>query len=176
VIPSAQSDVRAQYPEASVWLTECSGGDWHGSAAAASVGWLADTVIGATRNWAGAALLWNLALDEDGGPHVGGCGDCRGVLTVTPRQGSDLRSVNRSPEFDLLALASRAAPRGSVRVASQASSGALPSVAFVTADGWRTLLIHNQTGSDAVVSVHDGGPTFTVTLPARALATLRWQP
>jgi glucosylceramidase len=173
--PSAQSDVRRRFPGKSVWLTECSGGGWHGSAAA-SFGWLADIVIGAVRNWAGSALLWNLALDGDNGPHRGGCGDCRGVLTVTPRQGSDLGSINRSLEFDLLSLASRAAPRGSVRVKSQASSGMVSSAAFVTADGQRSLLIHNWAGTSIAVSVRDGGPVFTVMLPAHALATLRWRP
>jgi glucosylceramidase len=167
--------VRAQFPEKPIWMTECSGGDWHGSAAD-SVGWLADVVICAARNWAVSALLWNLALDEHGGPHLGGCGECHGVLTVTPRQWPDLGSVTRSFEFDLLALASRAAPRGSVRVASQASSDTLPSVAFVTAGGQRSLLLHNRSGSDIAVTVQDGGPMFTVMLPAHTLATLRWQP
>jgi glucosylceramidase len=174
-------------------MSECSGGDWNGSETA-SFGWLAGVVVGAARNWATSALLWNLALDGDGGPHLGGCDDCHGVVTVTAGDGSSrsgLGSINRSLEFDLLALASRAAPRGSVRVPSQASpgtvssgsgtsgtvsSGSVSSVAFVAADGQRSLLIHNRAGSDQAVSVYDGGPAFTVTLPARALAAIRWRP
>lgn len=173
--PSAQSKVHKQFPDVSVWLTECSGGDWHGTAAA-SFAWLADVVVGAARNWAGSVMLWNLALDQDNGPHVGGCGDCHGVLTVEPgAMSAALGLIDRSLEFDLLALASRAAPRDSVRVTSQASSGALSSVAFVTETGERSLLVHNRTDSDLAVTVADGGLPFTVDLPARALATLRWQ-
>ena len=39
-------------------------------------------VIGAVRNWARTAITWNLALDAVGGPHVGGCDTCTGVVTV----------------------------------------------------------------------------------------------
>src|SRR5213082_2475229 len=34
------------------------------------------------RNWARGVILWNLALDEQHGPHTGGCGNCRGVVTI----------------------------------------------------------------------------------------------
>ena len=51
-------------------------------------------VIGATRHWARGVLLWNLALDENFGPHLGGCGNCRGVVTIDSRTGA----VTRNPE------------------------------------------------------------------------------
>ena len=50
-------------------------------------------------------ILWNLALDPDHGPHTGGCGDCRGIVTVDPATGT----WEPGPEYYLLAHLSRAA-------------------------------------------------------------------
>lgn len=33
-------------------------------------------------NWAQSVLYWNLALDQNFGPHNGGCGNCRGIVTI----------------------------------------------------------------------------------------------
>ena len=41
-----------------------------------------DVVIGGTRNWARAVLLWNLVLDAQHGPHTGGCTTCVPLITV----------------------------------------------------------------------------------------------
>ena len=38
--------------------------------------------IGATSNWASMVVYWNLALNEDFGPHNGGCANCRPVVTI----------------------------------------------------------------------------------------------
>ncbi|WP_256790401.1 glycoside hydrolase family 30 beta sandwich domain-containing protein [Frankia sp. AvcI1] len=172
--PSAQSQVHADFPGKATWLTECSAGDWHGRPAD-GFGWLADVVVDALRNWASTALLWNLALDPAGGPHLGGCGGCRGVVTIAPRAETDLRAVDRSPEFDLLGLAARAAPRGAVRIGARASSGAVGAVAFSLPDGHRSVLAHNRTDDEAVLTVDDGGGAFTVRLAPHALAAFRWR-
>ena len=44
-------------------------------------------MIGSTDNWARGVALWNLALDEKGGPHKGGCGNCGAWSRSTRRPG-----------------------------------------------------------------------------------------
>ncbi len=68
-------------------------------------------LIDATRNWARSMVLWNLALDERNGPRVGGCRDCRGVLTIEPDG-----HVTRNDEFYALAQFGRGADVGATRV------------------------------------------------------------
>ncbi|WP_322767500.1 glycoside hydrolase family 30 protein [Frankia sp. Cr1] len=172
--PSTQSQVQARFPDKGVWLSECSAGAWH-SSASDGFGWLASILIGTVHDWARGALLWNLALDPAGGPHLGGCADCRGILTITPGD-SEPGSVTRSLEYDLLALASRAAPRGAVRVAVTVSADNLPVVGFVAPDGQRSLLVRNERNSEVVMTVNDGGPAFDVALPAKAVSAIRWSP
>jgi glucosylceramidase len=59
-------------------------------------------------------LFWNLALDENDGPHLGGCKDCRGVVTIDSKTGA----VTRNVEYYALAHASRFVLPGARRIAS----------------------------------------------------------
>ena len=66
--PSAQSNVETAFPAKDIWFTECSG--TVGSTFAGDLVWQAEhLLIGATRNWARSVSLWNLALDQNSGPH-----------------------------------------------------------------------------------------------------------
>jgi glucosylceramidase len=89
--PSRQTALHERFPDAHIYFTECSGS--HGSNdPPAQV--FSDTLrfharnltVGTTRNWAETVITFNLALDPSGGPHVGGCGTCSGVITVGPGQ------------------------------------------------------------------------------------------
>ena len=77
----SQSVSHNNYPQAQAFLTECSGGDWQGDRTRAFKLSM-DSVINVPRNWGQSVVLWNLALDQDHGPHVGGCTDCRGLVTT----------------------------------------------------------------------------------------------
>ena len=109
---AAQSQVRDRYPDKDVFFTECSGGEW---SPGWSEGWpwmMRNLIVGSTRHWARGVLLWNLALDEKYGPHLGGCGDCRGVVTIDSRTGA----VTRNPDYYALGHLSRFVPQGARRI------------------------------------------------------------
>ena len=167
---SAQSAVRDAHPDKDVFFTECSGGAWAPSFAD-NLAWNARTlVIGATRHWARGMLLWNLALDENHGPHLGGCGNCRGVVTIHSTSGA----VTRNEEYYALAHASRFVRPGARRVESTSGANGIESVAFRNADGSHALIVLNGSGAAAPINVRSGARSFTYTLPAGALATFRW--
>jgi glucosylceramidase len=128
-------------------------------------------VIGNARGWAKGVSLWNLALDENHGPHLGGCGNCRGVVTINSTTGA----VTRNPEYYALAHASLFVRPGAVRIASSTTNG-LESVAFRNADDRSTaLIVLNTTTSPSQFAVRAGGMSFTTSLPAGAVATLTWK-
>jgi len=128
-------------------------------------------VIGAPRNWARGVLLWNLALDEKHGPHKGGCGDCRGVVTIDSRTGA----VTRNPEYYALAHASRFVMPGARRIASDTRTDGIETVAYANPDGTRVLLAFNAGKAAAAFTVQSEGRHFGYRLPAGAAATFRWR-
>ena len=115
---SAQSKVREAAPDKDVYMTECSGGDWEPVRSGGLTLQARQLIVGTTRHWARGVLFWNLALDETGGPHAGGCGNCRGVVTIDSRTGM----VSRTDDYYALAHASRFVRPGASRIASSADA------------------------------------------------------
>ncbi len=169
---SAQSAVHARYPDKDVYFTECSGGTWAPNWGD-NLAWNVSTlIVGATRNWARGVMLWNLALDDDHGPHLGGCTNCRGVVTIDSATGK----VTRNEEYYALAHASRFVRPGAHRIASTQGPPGVASVAFQNADDSSTVLLAvNTSGGPAPLVVRHGARVMRLALSAGAVATLVWR-
>ena len=167
---AAQSAVHDAYPDKDTYMTECSSGDWE-PVRSGGLPLQARTVIDATRHWARGVLFWNLALDENHGPHAGGCGTCRGVVTIDSRSGA----VTRTNDYYALAHASRFVRRDAWRIGSSNGSDGIDNVAFENADdGSRVLMVSNSNAAPRTLAVRDGQHGFRYVLPARSVATFRW--
>jgi glucosylceramidase len=166
----AQGQVHDQYPGVDAYFTECSGGGWAPNFAD-NLEWFVSTlIIGSTRNWSRGVLLWNLALDENHGPHLGGCGDCRGVVTINSTTGA----VTRNEEYYALAHASRFVLPGAHRIGSTSGVSGLESVAFENPDGSMALIVVNTSEVERSFRVRLGQEAFFYLLPAGAVVTFRW--
>ena len=175
--PGAMSALHDQFPGADIYQTECSG-----SQSAVPADTFSDTLkwharnleIGSTRNWAKSVVNWNLALDPSGGPHVGGCGNCTGILTVGPGD-----TVTPDAEFYALGHLSRFVQPGAVRIASTSFgttgwNGQIMDVAFVNPGGSTVLVAHNENDNPQSFSVSENGQSFNYGLPGDSLATFVW--
>lgn len=169
----AQSLVRDAHPDKDVWFTECSGGEWE-KRFDRRLSWLMhNLIIGSTRHWARGVLMWNLVLDENFGPHLGGCGNCHGIVNIDSRSGA----VERTVEYYAFGHASRFVRRGAERVASSSGIDGVESVAFRNADdGSLVLIVANTADAPRRFSVQQGAQRFAYELPARSAATFGWQP
>jgi glucosylceramidase len=137
---SVQAALHDKFPAKDTWFTECSGGRWSPDWAKNLQYFTRTLVIDTTRGWARGVLFWNLALDENDGPHLGGCKDCRGVVTI------DSKDRRRHPQRRVL----RAGPRQPLRAAGRAphrlergTAEGLANVAFRNPDGAIALLVAN---------------------------------
>jgi glucosylceramidase len=170
---SAQSKVHDAYPDKDSWFTECSGGEWKPHWPETLPWMMRNVVIGATRNWARGVLMWNLALDEQHGPHLGGCKDCRGVVTIDSNTGA----VTRNLEYYALAHASRFVRPGAQRIASNTALDGLDTVAFRNADdGSLVLIVCNSAAATRRFSVRQAGQQFAYDMPRESVATFVWLP
>ena len=170
---SAQTQVHDAFPDKDAYLTECSGGDWEPVKSGGLTGQARTLIIGTTRNWARGVLFWNLALDENRGPHAGGCATCRGVVTIDSKTGE----VSRTDDYYALAHASRFVRRGAWRIASSEGSDGVDNVAFLNPDdGSTVLIVANSAATERRFRVQVGkaGGGFAYALPAKSLATFVW--
>jgi glucosylceramidase len=163
--------VHAAYPAKDAYFTECSGGAWAPVFGDNLKYFVGELIIGSTRGWAKGVALWNLALDENAGPHLGGCTNCRGVITINSGSGT----VTRNVEYYALAHASQFVRPGAHRIASSTNVSGLQSVAFKNADdGSKVLIVLNTAASEVTFAVHFGDKAIRYALPAGAVATFRW--
>lgn len=167
---AAQSAVHDAFPALDTWFTECSGGDWAPDFGDNLLWNVRTLLIGATRHWARGVLWWNLALDDAHGPHTGGCGNCRGVVTIDRATGR----VTRNEEYYALAHAGRFVRPGATRLGTEPSRGEVESVAFRNEDGSHVVILANAAGARTVL-VRQGARAWPIALPARSVATVTWR-
>ena len=175
--PSAMTALHNQFPSKDIYFTECSGSQssdpsntfsdtlkWHSR----------NLIIGSPRNWAKTVINWNVALDPSGGPHVGGCTNCTGILTVGPGD-----TITPDAEYYTLGSLSRFVAPGAVRIASTSFgttgwNGEVMDVAFRNPDGSTVLVAHNENDSPQAVGIHEGNEYLTYMMPGDSLATFTW--
>lgn len=168
-----QTVVHDAHPDKDTWFTECSGGEWNATWPVSLPWMVRNIVIGSTRGWARGVLMWNLALDERFGPHLGGCKDCRGVVTIDSATGA----VTRNLEYYALAHASKFVRPGAQRIDSTAAADGLETVAFRNADdGSIVLLVCNSAAGERRFSVRSAGQVFQATMARESVATYVWRP
>lgn len=177
--PSRMTTFHQQFPNQAIYFTECSGShgatDTPAQTFRGTLTWHArNLTIGTTRNWAQTVITFNLALDPSGGPHLGGCGLCTGVITVGPGQ-----TVTTNAEYYTLGHLSRFVKPGAVRIASTSFgttgwNGQIMDVAFRNPDGSTALVVHNENDNPRSFAVSVGGHSFQYALPGGALATFTW--
>lgn len=152
----ALSEVHAAHPDKNLYFTE----QWVGAPGdfPENLRWhTRELIIGATRNWCRTVLEWNLAADENEGPHTdrGGCDRCLGAITI------DGNEVTRNPAYYIIAQAAKYVRPGAKRIASN-SPEELPNVAF-----------HNTDGSTVVIVLNDGAESkqFNILLNKQTVQT-----
>jgi hypothetical protein len=166
---AAQSTVHNAYPEKDIYFTEISGGDWATNFGDNLVWYSQNIIIGGARNWAKTGLLWNLALDQNGDPHLGGCSDCRGVVTINNATGG----VTFNEEFYVLGQATTAVQSDAVRIGST-SAAAINTVAFQNPDGSRVLYALNPNPAATLLRLYENGQHLMYQLPGKSIATFLW--
>ncbi len=175
--PSAMTTFHNEYPKLQIFMDECSGSQSADPADTFSdtLQWHARNLeIGSTRNWSSTVINWNLALDPAGGPHVGGCSTCTGIVTIGPGD-----TVTPNAEYYALGQLSRFVQPGAVRIASTSFgttgwNGEVMDVAFRNPDGSTVLVAHNEADNPQAFAVQEGQQRFTYTLPTYSLATFVW--
>ncbi len=143
----------------------------------------AEVLISSFRSWASSVALWNLALDQNGGPvqHPNiACAGCTGIITV------DTSSHTAKPTLDLFQLAQvgHYVRPGATRIDSSTfvtqdlnppTTYGLNDVAFRNPDGQRVLVAYNNGRAPKRFTVADGGQYFSYKLAPGTMATFTWR-
>jgi glucosylceramidase len=171
---SVQTTFRNAYPSKEVHFTDCTGGTWATNASYNLVWAMQNNLIGPIRHWSRTSFYWSFALDPAGGPYVGGCTTCRGMITVDNGSGT----YTKNGEYYVWAHFSKVVQPGALRIgSSDLGDGSIQTVAFRNPDGSIALIALNSSGSSSIrFRVAWAGQSFDYTLRPRSAASFRWTP
>ncbi|MBS1813312.1 MAG: glucosylceramidase [Acidobacteria bacterium] len=168
---SAQDQVHDAYPQLGLWMTECSGGTWQKDNLLAATSRL---ILESTQHWAKSVVLWGIALDTEHGPHLGGCGTCRGLVEIDRTR--DPHTVKYTIDFYAMQAASKYVRPGAVRIAStDFGRQGLQTAAFQNKDGSIALLVLNNAEHAEKWMLEWKGHFVAAEIPAGSLATYVWK-
>ncbi len=169
----SQGLVHDAYPDRDIFFTECSSGVVSYTFSGGLKRDMQDLIMGAVRNWAKTVIKWNLALDTSYGPHMGGCGNCMGTVTIDPKLES---GYVPNAEFYSLGHAGKFVLPGAYRIASTTFPyGSPETVAFMNPDGSKVFIAYNPGTADQPIAVVWGDRSFAYTLPGESIATFVWK-
>ncbi|MEU5261941.1 ricin-type beta-trefoil lectin domain protein [Amycolatopsis sp. NPDC021455] len=163
-----QTTVHNQYPNVNAYSTEHSGGTWISNQQAEDM----NNIVDYTRNWSKSFVKWSLGVDQNMGPHNGGCGTCTGLITV---HNGDSRSgqVDYTVEYYTMGHLTKFVKPGAYRIDSNDNS-TVRNVAWKNPDGSKALIAYNSSTGNQSVRVNWGNSSFSYTLPGHTSATFTW--
>ena len=163
--PGAMSALHDAYPALGNYETEHSGGTWVSDQVKADF----EEITHVMRNWGKSYVKWSLALDQNHGPHTGGCSTCNPLVVVSESSGA----VSYAIDYYTLGQYSKFVLPGAVRVYSSNAPGFV-SVAFKNPDGSKVLVAYNEGRSPTSFQAVWGSQSFTYSLPGLSGATFLW--
>jgi glucosylceramidase len=163
--PGVTLSTEASFPEKGNYLTEHSGFTGVGDQVRADF----EEIIHVMRSWGKSYVKWNLAADQNDGPHSGGCGNCSPLVFVN----TSTHAVSYGIEFYTLGHFSKFVLPGAYRIYSGNAAGVL-SAAFLNPDGSKALVAFNDTTNSVSFQVRWGAKSFSYTLPSYSGATFTW--
>ena len=113
--PGVMLSLASKYPTKGNYQTEHSGGDWVGDQVRTDF----EEIIHVMRSWGRSFVKWNLAGDQNDGPHAGGCATCTPLVIVNSSSGA----VSYSVDFYTLGHFSKFILPGAYRVYSGNADG-----------------------------------------------------
>ncbi|QKV77983.1 ricin-type beta-trefoil lectin domain protein [Amycolatopsis sp. Hca4] len=163
-----QTTTHNQYPNVNAYSTEHSGGTWISNQQAEDM----NNIVDYTRNWSKSFVKWSLGVDQNMGPHNGGCGTCTGLITV---HNGDSRSgqVDYTVEYYTMGHLTKFVKPGAYRIDSNDNS-TVRNVAWKNPDGSKALIAYNSSTGNQSVRVNWGNSSFNYTLPGHTSATFTW--
>jgi glucosylceramidase len=163
--PGAMLPLASQFPAKGNYETEHSGGTWVSDQLVTDF----EEIIHVMRSWGRSFVKWNLAGDQNDGPHSGGCGTCTPLVSVNTNTGV----VSYTIDFYTLGHFSKFVLPGAYRIYSANVAGII-SAAFLNADGSKVLVAFNDSPGAVAFQVQWGSQVLSYSLPGNACVTFTW--
>ncbi|MFA5007275.1 MAG: glycoside hydrolase family 30 beta sandwich domain-containing protein [Candidatus Izemoplasmatales bacterium] len=160
-------NLRENAPDVEVFMTECTASTSYTDLEQNMEWSIRRMYVGAYARHAVGTTYWNLALDPLGATHLGGCGNCTGLVSVMPA------SYRTEADGYVTAHFARYVRVGATRISVRSFNSNVLAVGYLDDAGTISLVVWNDAAARGVTILWRGRRT-TVPMPANALVTVRW--
>lgn len=167
---STQSVTHQEFPDKKIFMTECTGGDWAPNFGDDLVWDMQNLFIGNLNNWGNGATKWNFALDQNNGPYVGGCTNCRGLITVNTTN----NQITYNVDYYSTANMSKFIQPSSYRIASSSTNPNIEITSVKNPDGQIVSILVNSAESVQNVVLGWKQHTINLNIPSQTVAAISW--
>jgi glucosylceramidase len=174
--PSTLDGIHAAYPDKEIFFTEASIGSWNYNFDGCLLWDFSNIFLGTLNRYGRGVTLWNLILDDKGAPNrPKGCRTCYGAIEISSKT-YDYASLDRKSHYYNIAHCSKVIRPDAwcVDVESALPEG-VEMAAFVNTDFSLAVIAANHTEEWQEIVVKGAKREFTLTLPARSIASARWE-
>lgn len=173
--PSTLDGIHAAYPDKEIFFTEASIGAWNYDFGNCLVWDFSNIFIGTLSRYGRGVTLWNLLLDDKGAPNrPKGCQTCYGAIEISSDSYDYASLKYRSHYYNIAHCSKVVRPDAWCVDVEQSLPEGVEMVAFVNTDSSLALIAANHTEQVQSVVVQGAEREFTLTLPARSIASARW--
>jgi glucosylceramidase len=172
---SEMLDIHNKRPDKNLYFTEMSIGLWgSGYTFAGDFMWnMREVCLGTINNYCKAVIMWNFMLDDKHAPfRPGGCDICLGCIDISS---ADYATMTKNSHYYTMAHLSKVIAPGAFRIEAKGNQTKdLYYSAFINPDGITSIVIQNDSDKPQTVCVVDGSKSFTYTMPAKSVASGKW--
>lgn len=163
-----------EYPDKEIYFTEASIGAWNYTFENCLVNDFETIFIGTLSRMGKGVTLWNLLLDDKGGPYgsAGACTTCYGAVDISS---SDYRTLTYRTHYYNIAHASKVIMPGAVRIGTEGFElDGLDYLAFRNPDGSIGVIIVNKNTGTQTLTFNTDEYSVNYEVPGRSLVSLSW--
>ena len=163
-----------EYPDKEIYFTEASIGAWNYTFENCLVNDFETIFIGTLSRMGKGVTLWNLLLEDKGGPYgsAGACTTCYGAVDISS---SDYHTLTYRTHYYNIAHASKVIMPGAVRIGTEGFElDGLDYLAFRNPDGSIGVIIVNKNTGAQTLTFNTDEYSVNYEVPGRSLVSLSW--
>lgn len=167
--------IAAEYPDKDIYFTEASIGAWNYTFENCLVDDFQSIFYGVLSRGGKGVTLWNLMLDNDGGPYSPADGSCKTCYGAVEVNNSTWQITDRKTHYYNIAHASKVIRPGAVRIGTSGfTMDNLDYLAFLNTDGSIGVIIVNKNSEAQNLTFTTDEYSVNYEVPARSLVSLKW--
>ena len=172
---STLDQIAYEYPDKDIYFTEASIGEWNYDFGSCLLNDFENIFLGTLSRGGKGVTLWNLLLDDKGGPYSPADGSCKTCYGAVDISSSDYRTLTRRSHYYNIAHASKVVKPGAVRIGiSGYRPDGIQYAAFRNPDSSVGVLILNKGAADQPMTFTTTEYSVRYTVPAQSIVSLGW--